>query len=88
MTNYREILRLHSLGFNKTEIGTSRQCTRNTVGASLQRAANCGLKWPLPEGMSDKKLSERLFPASTSKPVYRCRTTPMFTRNSSAAASP
>ncbi len=46
MTNYREIFRLHSLGFNKTEIATSCQCARNTVAATLQRAANCGLQWP------------------------------------------
>ena len=65
MTNYREILRLHSLGLNKTEIASSCRCARNTV------AANCGLQWPLPEEMSDKQLSERLFPSSTSKPVYK-----------------
>ena len=58
MTNYREILRLHSLGLNKTEIASSCQCARNTVAATLQRAANCGLQWPLPDGMSDKQLSE------------------------------
>ena len=71
MTNYREILRLHSLGLNKTEIASSCQCARNTVAATLQRAANCGLQWPLPEGMSDKQLSEQLFPSSTSTPVYK-----------------
>ena len=71
MTNYREILRLHSLGLNKTESASSCQCARNTVAATLQRAANCGLQWPLPEEMSDKQLSERLFPSSTSKPVYK-----------------
>ena len=71
MTNYREILRLHSLGLNKTEIAASCQCARNTVAATLQRAANCGLQWPLPEEMSDKQLSERLFPSGTSKPVYK-----------------
>ena len=48
MTNYREILRLHSLGFNKTEIAASCKCARNTVAATLQRAANRGLQWPLP----------------------------------------
>ncbi len=48
MTNYREILRLHSLGLNKTEIASSCQCARNTVAATLQRAANCNLQWPLP----------------------------------------
>ena len=66
MTNYREILRLHSLGLNKTEIAASCQCARNTVAATLQRAANCGLQWPLPEELSDKQLSERLFPTSGS----------------------
>ena len=71
MTNYREILRLHSLGLNKTEIASSCRCARNTVAATLQRAANCGLQWPLPEEMSDKQLSERLFPSNTSKPVYK-----------------
>ena len=55
MINYREILRLHSLGFNKTEIAASCKCARNTVAATLQRAANCGLQWPLPEGISDKE---------------------------------
>lgn len=71
MTNYREILRLHSLGLNKTEIAVSCRCARNTVAATLQRARNCCLKWPLPEEMSDKQLSELLFPPSASKPVYR-----------------
>lgn len=71
MTNYREILRLHSLGFYKTEIASSSKCARNAVAATLQRAANCGLKWPLPEGMLDKQLSERLFTASNTKPVYK-----------------
>ena len=71
MTNYREVLRLHGLGLNKTEIASSCQCARNTVAATLQRAANCGLQWPLPEEMSDKTLSERLFPSSASNSVYK-----------------
>ena len=71
MTNYREVLRLHSLGLNKTEIASSCQCARNTVAATLQRASNCGLQWPLPEEMSDKTLSELLFPSSASNSVYK-----------------
>ena len=71
MTNYHEILRLHSLGLNKTEIASSCQCARNTVAATLQRAANSGLQWPLPKEMSDKQLSERLFPSSTAKPACK-----------------
>ena len=71
MTNYREIRWLHSLEFNKTESAASCNCTRNTVAATLQRAENCGLQWPLPDGMLDKQRSEYLFPASASKPVYK-----------------
>ena len=71
VTNYREILRLHSLGLSKTEIATSCQCARNTVSATLLRAANCGLQWSLPEKLSDMQLSECLFPSSAAKPVYK-----------------
>ena len=35
MTNYREIIRLYSLGFNKTEIAASYKHDRNTVVAAL-----------------------------------------------------
>lgn len=69
MANYREILRLHSLGLNKTEIAASLHCVRNTVSTMLQRAGNCGLQWPLPDEMSDRQLAERLFPSARQKTV-------------------
>lgn len=68
MTNYREILRLQSLGLNKTEIAASLGCARNTVAAALLRASSCGLQWPLPDEMSDKDLAEKLFPSPPGKP--------------------
>ena len=71
MTNYRELLRLRSLGLNKTEIAASLQCSRNTVSAVLQRAESCGLRWPLPEGMSDQELAEKLYPSTPGKAAYR-----------------
>lgn len=36
-TNYREILRLKSLGLNKTDITRSVLCARNTVSATIER---------------------------------------------------
>lgn len=62
---------MHSLGLNKTEIAASLHCARNTVAATLQRAGNCGLQWPLPDEMSDKQLAVLLFPSASGKPAYK-----------------
>ena len=70
-TNYREILRLKSLWLNKTDISSAAQCARNTVSTTLDRAKACGLQWPLPEGMSDKELAEKLFPSAAGKTVFK-----------------
>lgn len=71
MTNYREILRLHSIKLNKMEIAASCGCSRNTVTKVLTRAAEAGLSWPLPDGMSDKQLANILYPTLANKPVYK-----------------
>ena len=70
-TNYREILRLRSLGLNKMDIASSAQCARNTVSAVLEHAEACGLQWPLPERMSDKELAEKLFPGAPGKAAFK-----------------
>ena len=70
-TNYREILRLKSLGLNKTDIARSVLCARNTVSTVLERAEACGLQWPLPDGMSDRELAERLFPSAPGKASFK-----------------
>jgi transposase len=70
MTKYREILRLWNLGLKKKEIAESCGCSRNTVATVLQRMESSGLTYPLAEEMTDKKLSEGLFP-SQSKPSYK-----------------
>ena len=62
MTNYREILRLHSLGLNKSQIAQSLSCSRTTVIQVLNIAEEKGISYPLPEDLSDRKLSELLFP--------------------------
>ena len=43
MTNYKEILRLHSLGINNTRISESCSCARSAVIADLQWAVEQGL---------------------------------------------
>lgn len=62
MTNYREILRLSSLGLNRTQIADSLGASRTTVIHALQRAVAQGLDWQTAEPLSDKELADRLFP--------------------------
>ena len=71
MTNYREILRLGSIGLNKTEIAASCGSSRNTVASALKRAKECRLSWPLPADMSDQQLAGILYPSITGKPEYK-----------------
>ena len=56
MTNYREILRLHSLGLNKTEIAASLRCAHNTVSTTLQRTVGEWV-WPLNRYLERKFIS-------------------------------
>ncbi len=71
MTNYREILRLYSLGITRKDIAASSGCSRNTVTNVLQRAAACQLSWPLPDEMTNKELAEKLFPPGEAKLTYK-----------------
>lgn len=71
MTNYREILRLSSLGLNNTQIAQSCACSRTTVIQTLRLAREKGLSHPLPEGMSDKQIAEILFPSVQEPRTYK-----------------
>lgn len=71
MTNYREILRMNSLGFNKSEIAQSLQCSRTTVRSIIRLAEEQGLQYPLPKEMSDKELYDVLFPSASGKIKYK-----------------
>lgn len=71
MTNYREILRLDSLGLNKTQIAESCGCSRTTVIQALRQAEIKCIHFPLLKTMSDKELAQLLYPAKAAKPEYK-----------------
>jgi len=71
MTNYKEILRLNSLKINNSQIAESCSCSRTTVISTLQKAKEQGITWEAAEKMSDKELSNLLFPAEKPKSVYK-----------------
>ena len=62
MTDYREILRLSSLGINHSQIAESMGIARQTVVTTLQRAVAQELNWGNTEALSDKELAARLYP--------------------------
>jgi transposase len=62
MTDYREILRLSSLGINHSQIAESMGVARQTVVTTLQRAVAQELSWKSAETLSDKELAARLYP--------------------------
>lgn len=61
MTQYREILRLHSQGISQRGIATSCACSRNTVSKIVHRAEELGIAWPLEKNWTDGELRQRLF---------------------------
>ena len=71
MTNYREILRLHSLGLTHREIVDAAGCGRNTVTRTLARAREQKLDWQQAQSMSQQGVSQRLFPMEQKNPVYK-----------------
>jgi transposase len=70
MTNYREILRLKSLGINNSRIAESMMLSRQTVITALQRAAVQGIDWQSAESLSDRELTAKLFPNGSSTANY------------------
>ena len=62
MTDYREILRLDSLGFSKQSIADSCNCARNTVKSVLDAAQVNGIKWQGSSTPNNEALRKLLFP--------------------------
>ena len=62
MRKIRDVLRLQAGGHSTRRIAVSLGVARTSVGEYLRRARQAELSWPLPEGMGDAELEERLFP--------------------------
>ncbi len=62
MTNYREILRLHSLSYSRRRIEASVHSSHQTVRAVIESAEIHDLKWPLEESITNAELEKLLFP--------------------------
>jgi transposase len=64
MRKIEEILRLkYGKGLTHREIARSCGVSPATISDYVMRAKLAGLSWPLPEGLSEEELEERLFPA-------------------------
>ena len=62
MTQYREILRLTTLGLSQRNIMQSIKVSQKTVVKVQRRAREMKLSWPLDESLTDVKLQELMFP--------------------------
>ena len=68
MRKIKEVLRLNASGMSSRKIAQSLNQSRPSVANYLRRAADAGLKWPLPLGLSDAAIEQQLFPTHKSDP--------------------
>jgi transposase len=61
MTEYREILRLHSMGYKQAEISRSLGITRQTAASVISKAAEVELGYEATKELSDREISMKLF---------------------------
>lgn len=71
MTQYREILRLHSQGISQRNIAASCTCSRNTVAKIIRRAEELGVTWPLEKDLTDGELRQKLFADVEKRPTHK-----------------
>ena len=67
MVDYREILRLQSLGHNITQIAGALHSSRNTVREVKRLADEKGIRWPLEEEVTNPQLYVLLYPERQGK---------------------
>lgn len=70
MRAIKEVLRLKwGQGLSNRKIAAACGISRPTVSEYLRRAEGAGMSWPLPEGLTDTQLEQRLFPAPPALPA-------------------
>ena len=69
MTNYREILRLKSLGYSQRSIASGAKASRNTVSEVLKKAEQLNITWPLDDDVTNEMLDELFCGKRNSSPA-------------------
>jgi transposase len=65
MRKVREVLRLkHALAMSYRKISEATGVSKTQVSEYVRRAEVAGLAWPLPDGLDDAALDQRLFPVA------------------------
>jgi len=67
MVNYREILRLKSLGYSNSRVAASCGSSRNTVAEVWNLAQSKELGWPIPVLLTNKDIEIILYPERAAK---------------------
>ena len=62
MIDYREILRLDSLGYSRRRISSMVNSSHHTVEDTLKAAHDTGITWPLEDDVTNAELQGILFP--------------------------
>jgi transposase len=65
MVNYREIVRLNSLGYTQRQIAASVHSSRNTIREVLDSALKASISWPLDEEVTNEILMATFYPGRT-----------------------
>lgn len=62
MRKIKEVLRLQAQGLSNRQIAKACAVSRPSVAEYIRRARVAQLHWPLPEGLSEAEIEQRLFP--------------------------
>ena len=62
MVEYREILRLNSMGYSQRQIASSARSSHHTVKTVLEQASAQGISWPLDDAATNFELEKLFYP--------------------------